>query len=371
MYHPSCRYFDRKKGFYASLHRKVILMSITTAPFGMLADGRTATLYTITNASGASVSLCDFGAHLVSVRVPDKQGKLGDVCLGFESAAAYDQIEYSFFGGTIGRVGNRIARGKFSLNGKDYTLYQNNGGNSLHGGKLGFDRRWWQGAVQGEDTVVFTRVSPDGEENYPGNLTLTVAFTWTEDCALRIAYHAVTDQDTLCNLTNHAYFNLGSTADILDHQVMICADAITEVYDDLIPTGVDAPVEGLPCDLRKPVVIREGIARSAEYPIMITAKGYDFNYPIPGKGLRLCASAYAADTGRMMEVYSTEPCMQFYTGQYMDADGRNGVHYGMHGGFAMETQHHPDAIHHPQFPSVVLKAGDVYETFTEYRFSVK
>jgi len=346
-------------------------MSITVSAFGVLSDGRTAKLYTITNASGATVSLCDFGAHLVSVRVPDQDGRLGDVCLGFESAAAYDQIEYSFFGGTIGRVGNRIAKGEFTLNGKSYTLYQNNGGNSLHGGKLGFDRRWWQGEIVGENQVLFTRVSPDGEENYPGTLNVSVRFTWTDENILRIAYKAESDQDTLCNLTNHAYFNLGNTADILDHQVMVCADTITEVYDDLIPTGVDAPVDGLPCDLRKPTVIRDGLARSAEYPIMITAKGYDFNYPIPGSGMRLCASAYAPDSGRLMEVYSTEPCMQLYTGQYMDADGRGGVHYGVHGGFAMETQHHPDAIHHPQFPSVILKTGEVYETVTEYRFSVK
>ena len=172
-------------------------------------------------------------------------------------------------------------------------------------------------------------------------------------------------------MTNHAYFNLGNSSDILDHQVTVCADTITEVRDDLIPTGVDAPVDHLPCDLRNPTVIRDGLARNAEYPIMISAKGYDFNYPIPGEGLRLCATAYAADTGRLMEVFTTEPCMQLYTGQYMDADGRGSVHYNAHGGFAMETQHHPDAIHHPQFPSVILKAGDTYETVTEYHFSVK
>ena len=346
-------------------------MSIISAPFGTLSDGRAATLYTITNASGASVSVCDFGAHLVSVRVPDKNGVLGDVCLGFESGATYDAIEYSFFGGTIGRVGNRIAKGRFTLNGKDYEIFQNNGGNSLHGGKLGFDRRWWQGEIRGENAVAFTRISPDGEENYPGNLQVEVVYTWTDDCTLRIAYQAQSDQDTLCNLTNHAYFNLGNTADILDHEVMVCADTITEVHDDLIPTGVDAPVDGLPCDLRKPIIIRDGLSRSAEYPIMITAKGYDFNYPIAGSGLRLCAHAYAADTGRLMEVYTTEPCMQLYTGQYMDANGRGGVHYGAHGGFAMETQHHPDAINHPQFPSVILRVGDTYQTVTEYRFSVR
>lgn len=346
-------------------------MSIQITPFGTLGDSREAKLYTIVNASGASVSLCDFGAHLVSVRVPDKNGHIGDVCLGFESAAAYDDIEYSFFGGTIGRVGNRIAGGKFTLNGKEYTLYQNNGGNTLHGGKIGFDRRWWQGAITGENAVTFTRTSPDGEENFPGSMTVSVTYSWDDNCTLRIAYRASTDQDTLCNLTNHAYFNLGSTSDILDHEVMVCADQITEVKEDLIPTGRDVAVDHLPCDLRIPTVIRDGIARSAKYPIMISAKGYDFNYPIPGEGMRLCARAYAPDTGRMMEVYSTEPCMQLYTGQYMDANGRGGVHYGKHGGFAMETQHHPDAIHHETFPSIVLKKGDVYHTQTEYRFSLK
>jgi len=347
------------------------IMSITTSSFGTLPDGRTAQLFTITNKAGASVCLCDFGAHMVSVRVPDKNGNLGDVCLGFESANAYDQVEYSFFGGTIGRVGNRIADGHFELNGKEYTLHRNNGNNCLHGGKLGFDRRWWDGKITADNQVTFTRVSPDGEENFPGNLTVSVMYSWDDNCKLRIEYKAQCDQDTLCNLTNHAYFNLGSSSDILDHQVMVCADTITEVRDDLIPTGTDAPVDHLPCDLRKPVVIHEGLARSAEYPIMITARGYDFNYPIPGEGLRLCASAYAADTGRLMEVFTTEPCMQLYTGQYMDANGRGGMHYGAHGGFAMETQHHPDAIHHPQFPSVILKAGDTYKTVTEYHFSVK
>ena len=346
-------------------------MHIVTAPFGQLADGRTATLYTLINSTGSSVSLCDFGAHLVSVRVPDKNGALGDVCLGFESAAAYNQVEYSFFGGTIGRVGNRIARGHFTLNGKEYTLHQNNGANCLHGGKLGFDRRWWQGEIKGDNQVVFTRISPDGEENFPGNMQVQVAYTWTEDCTLRIAYKAQCDQDTLCNLTNHAYFNLGNTQDILDHVVDVNAAFMTEVEEDLIPTGRDISVEGLPIDLRKGVALRDGLAKSHEYPRMITAKGYDFNYPIVGEGLRYCASAFAPDTGRVMQVYSTEPCMQLYTGQYMDADGRNGVHYGAHGGFAMETQHHPDAIHHPNFPSIVLKAGDAYETVTEYRFSVK
>jgi len=346
-------------------------MRITTRPFGVLSDGRAATLYTMTNASGASASVCDFGAHLVSIRVPDQDGQLGDVCLGFEDAAAYDQIEYSFFGGTIGRVGNRIANGQFSLNGKEYRLYQNNGRNSLHGGKLGFDRRWWQGEIRGENAVAFTRTSPDGEENYPGNLMLEVVYSWTEDNTLRIAYKAVSDQDTLCNLTNHAYFNLGNASDVLDHVVDVHASRITEVVEDLIPTGRDVSVEGLPVDLRNGVVLRDGIAQSAVYPIMITAKGYDFNYPIDGEGLRYCASAKAPDTGRVMKVYTSEPCMQPYPGQYMDANGRNGVHYGAYGGFAMETQHHPDAIHHPQFPSIVLKAGDTYQTVTEYRFSVE
>lgn len=346
-------------------------MSVSVSPFGTLNHGRTAKLYTIQNACGASVSLCDFGAHLVSIRVPDRTGKLADVCLGFDSANAYDNTECSYFGGTIGRVGNRIAGGQFELNGKTYTLYQNNGQNTLHGGKLGFDRRWWQGEILNDNQVLFSRVSPDGEESFPGNMQVSVLFTWTDDNVLRIAYTASCDQDTLCNLTNHAYFNLGNTADILDHEVTVYADRITNVREDLIPTGIDEPVDHLPCDLRQAVVIRAGLARSEEYPRMVTARGYDFNYPINGEGLRLCASAYAADTGRLMEVYTTEPCMQLYTGQYMHVNGRGGVHYGAYGGFAMETQHHPDAIHHAAFPSVILKKGDVYETVTEYHFNVK
>ncbi|MBR5231204.1 MAG: galactose mutarotase [Clostridia bacterium] len=345
-------------------------MHITVSSFGRIGD-REAQLYTLTNTSGASVSLCDFGAHLVSVCVPDKTGCIKDVCLGFDNAAAYDAVEYSFFGGTIGRVGNRIAGGHFTLCGQAHQLYRNNGENTLHGGRLGFDRNWWQGEIKDENTVIFSRISPDGEENFPGRMTVSVAFSWLEDNTLRIEYTAVSDRDTLCNLTNHAYFNLGDTSNILDHTVTVYADRITQVREDLIPTGIDEPVDHLPCDLRKGVVLREGIARSSEYPIMISAKGYDFNYPIRGEGFRLHAEAYAADSGRLMQVYSTEPCMQLYTGQYMDAAGRGGLHYGKHGGFAMETQHHPDAIHHPQFPTTVLKAGDTYHSVTEYRFSLR
>jgi len=345
-------------------------MRITSRAFGQVGR-REAKLYTITNSSGASVSLCDFGAHLVSVCVPDKEGGVGDVCLGFDDASCYDAVEYSFYGGTIGRVGNRIAGGSFDLNGKSYQLYRNNGENTLHGGQLGFDRHWWQGEIKGDDTVIFSRTSPDGEEGFPGTMTVSVAFSWSESNALRIEYTAISDQDTLCNLTNHAYFNLGNTQDILDHRITVHADTVTQVRKDLIPTGIDEPVDHLPCDLRKGVIIREGLARSSEYPIMIDARGYDFNYPICGEGFRLCAEAYAADTGRLMQVYSTEPCMQLYTGQYMDAVGRGGLPYGKHGGFAMETQHHPDAIHHPQFPTTVLKAGDTYRSVTEYRFSLR
>ena len=345
-------------------------MAITVSSFGRIGD-REAKLNTVINSSGASVRLCDFGAHLVSVCVPDRNGCIKDVCLGFDDASCYDAVEYSFYGGTIGRVGNRIANGRFDLNGKSYHLYRNNGKNTLHGGQFGFDRHWWQGEIKGENTVVFSRISPDGEEGFPGAMSVSVAFTWTQKNALRIEYTAFSDQDTPCNLTNHAYFNLGNTRDILDHTITVYADTVTQVREDLIPTGIDEPVDHLPCDLRKGLTVREGLARSSEYPIMVSARGYDFNYPICGEGFRLCAEAYTADSGRLMQVYSTEPCLQLYTGQYMDARGRNGQPYGKHGGFAMETQHHPDAIHHPQFPTTLLKAGDICRSVTEYRFSLK
>ena len=347
-------------------------MSITVSSFGKATDGRSATLYTLTNRRGASVSLCDWGARIVKINVPDKNGVLGNVSLCFDDAAGYAVPDKSYIGATIGRVGNRIGGASFMLNGAEYKISANEGSNTLHGGIYGFDRKWWTAEChEGDeaDLVTMTYVSPHGEEGFPGELSVAVTFGWTDENELTICYRAASDQDTLCNLTNHAYFNLGDTNDILDHTLQICADHITPTDDALIPNGVDIPVTG-PVDLRTPLLIREGLRRSAEYPMMVKKNGYDFNFAVAGEGMRCLAVLHDPASGRVMHVCSTEPCIQLYSGQGFDVQGADGRYYGAYAGLALETQHHPDAIHQPAFPSVILRAGDVYETTTVYRFGI-
>ena len=347
-------------------------MSITLSSFGRASDGREATLYTLENKSGASVSLCDFGARIVSIQVPDRDGRLGEVCIGFDSIAEYDRKGGWSVGAAIGRVGNRIAGAAFTLNGVEYHLPANEGPNCLHGG-IGFDHRWWQAeAHEGEeaDMVTFRYESADGEEGFPGKLAVEITYAWTEKNELCIHYHAVGDQDTLCNLTNHAYFNLGG-ANVVDHVLQLNADKITATDSALIPTGEELDVTGLPVDLRAGLRIGAGFARSAEYPLMVEKNGYDFNFRVPGEGLRLMGVLHCPATGRAMHVCSTEPCIQVYTGQHFNVTGHGGTHYGPWAGVALETQHHPDAIHHPNFPSVVLRAGEEFASETVYSFGVE
>jgi len=348
-------------------------MSITVSPFGIL-NGREAHLYTLENASGAYVTLSDFGARITSINVPDKNGTVANVCLGCDNVNDYNTADGCYLGATIGRYGNRIGGASFDLNGKHYTLFANDNGNTLHGGQTGFDRRFFsaechEGAEA--DLVTFTYDSPDGEEGFPGSLHLEITFAWTDKNELGIVYNAVSDADTIINLTNHAYFNLGNTGDILDHTVCFNADLITEVNDCLIPTGRDIPVDGRPVDLRKGKVIRDGLNESAAFPLMALKRGYDFNFPIAGEGLRLFGTLSSTDTGRVMHVLSTEPAVQVYTGQHFNMDtGHGHTHYGPYAGIALETQHHPDAIHHPAFPSVILKKGEEFSSKTFYSFSV-
>ena len=347
-------------------------MSITLSSFGRASDGREARLYTLENKSGASVSLCDFGARIVSICVPDRQGALADVNIGFDSVAEYDRKGGWSVGAAIGRVGNRIAGAAFTLNGKEYRLPANEGPNCLHGG-IGFDHRWWQGeAHEGTeaDMVTFRYESADGEEGFPGKLDVEITYAWTEKNELCIRYHAVSDQDTLCNLTNHAYFNLGGE-NVTDHVLQLNADKITATDSALIPTGEELDVTGLPVDLRGGLRIGDGFARAAEYPLMAEKNGYDFNFRVPGAGMRLMGTLHCPATGRVMHVCSTEPCIQLYTGQHFDATGHGGVHYGPWAGLALETQHHPDAIHHPNFPSVILPAGKEFVSETVYSFGVE
>ena len=348
-------------------------MSISLSAFGKAADGRVATLYTLKNKSGAYITLCDFGARVVSIYVPDKEGKLGEVSIGFDEVAPYIAHGGPSIGATIGRVGNRIGGARFTLNGKEYSVPMNDGKNSLHGGE-GFHTRWWSAEChekEDADLVTFRYVSADGEEGYPGRMEVEVTYAWTDKNEMCIGYRAISDQDTLCNLTNHAYFNLSGEENVLDHTLQINASLITATDEALIPTGEELDVTGLPVDFRKPLRIRDGMARAAEYPLMVIKNGYDFNFRVDGEGMRVHAILRSPASGRAMHVCSTEPCIQLYTGQHFDTSGHGGKHYTCMAGLALETQHHPDAIHHANFPSVALKAGEEFTSQTVYSFSVE
>ena len=348
-------------------------MSITTSSFGIGPDGREATLFTLKNKSGAYVTLCDYGARIVSIYVPDREGRLADVCVGFDDVARYAAPGGTSVGAVIGRVANRIGGARFTLNGREYSLPANDGPNCLHGG-AGFHTHWWGSQCHEgpeADMVTFRYESADGEQGFPGKMTREATYAWTDECDLCVSYHAVSDQDTLCNLTNHAYFNLSDEENVLDHTLQLNAGRITVTDDALIPTGEERDVTGLPVDLRAPIRLRDGLARSAEYPLMEKKNGYDFNFRIDGEGLRLHAVLASEKSGRVMHVCSTEPCVQLYTGQHFNTTGHGGRPYGPWIGAALETQHHPDAIHHPDFPSVVLKAGEEFQSQTVFSFSVK
>ena len=348
-------------------------MSIVQKPFGVDQIGRQMTLYTMTNKIGASVSVLDFGAHLVSIRVPDRNGAFADVCLGFDTLEEYDQ-KPSFLGATVGRYGNRIGKSRFVLNGVEYTLFPNDGKNSLHGGREGFDKKWWRGQpleAEGEDAVIFTYVAHDGEEGYPGKMHVQVTYAWDDRCRLSIRYLAQSDKDTVVNLTNHAYYNLAGAGDVLGHQLQVHADCVTDVDGELIPTGAFLPVAGTPLDLRAPHKIGEGVERRKECRLIDAVDGYDVNYVLPGEGLREAAVLYDEKSGREMRVMTTEPGMQVYTGQGLNTDGHGGAHYGPYAGVALETQHYPDSPNQPAFPSTTLKAGDTYQSTTVYKFGVR
>ncbi len=350
-------------------------MSITQKPFGIDLIGRQMTLYTMTNRLGASVSVLDFGAHLVSIQVPDRSGKMADVCLGFDSLDDYDQ-KSGYLGATVGRYGNRIARARFTLNGKEYTLFPNNGRNNLHGGREGFDKKWWRGETletEGEDTVLFTYVAHDGEEGFPGKMKVQVSFSFNDDCQLTIRYLALSEADTIVNLTNHAYFNLAGAGkgDILSHTLQIDADCVTDVDQELIPTGEFLTVAGTPLDFNQPMRIGDGIARRAECRLIDEANGYDTNYCLKGEGLRKVAVLKDTESGRTMQVSTTEPGVQIYTGQGLSLTGKGGLSYGAYGGVALETQHYPDSPNQPHFPTTTLKAGETYQSTTIYAFSAE
>ena len=348
-------------------------MSVTKKPFGTDLIGRQMTLYTMTNKVGASVSVLDFGAHIVSIQVPDREGKLADVCLGFDTLKEYDE-KPSYLGSTVGRYGNRIGQSRFTLNGVEYTLFPNDGRNSLHGGREGFDKKWWRGEAleaENEDAVLLTYVAHDGEEGYPGKMRVQVTFAWDDACRLSIRYLAQSDKDTVINLTNHAYYNLAGKGDILNHTLQVNADCVTDVDAELIPTGAYLPVDGTPLDLRVPARIGDGVNRRKECRLIDAVDGYDVNFVLKGEGLKEAAILRDEGSGREMRVLTTEPGIQIYTGQGLNTDGHGGAHYGPYAGVALETQHFPDSPNHPSFPTTTLKAGETYQSTTIYVFSAK
>ena len=346
--------------------------------FGKTPDGKTADLYVLTNKTGTQVSITNFGGIVVSIKVADRQGKLGDVVLGYDSVDGYVK-DSSFLGALIGRYGNRIAHGKFSLGGATYTLAQNNGENSLHGGKKGFNKVLWDArdvSTKDGPALELKYTSKDGEEGYPGELSVTVIYTLTNHNELKIEYTASTNKETVLNLTNHSYFNLTGSGenDILQHRLMLHADRFTPVDAGLIPTGELRGVQGTPFDFREPTAIGSRIAQDDEQ--LKLGKGYDHNYVLSNKkqgSMALAARVAEPTTGRVMEVWTTEPGIQFYTGNFLDGTihGKGGQVYPHRSGICLETQHFPDSPNHPDFPSTVLKPGERYHTRTIYKFSAQ
>lgn len=351
--------------------------TVERASFGTMADGTPVEIHTLMNAHGMEVRLIDYGAAITSIRVPDRHGRFDDVVLGFDSLALYE-TKSPYFGATVGRYANRIARGRFRIDGTTYELPVNDGPNALHGGLRGFDKRVWHPEPFRTDStcgVVFTRVSPDGEEGYPGTLQVKVTYTLTADNALRMDYEATTDKPTIINLTNHAYFNLAGAGngDVLGHVLMIPASRFTPIDSTLIPTGEIRSVDGTPLDFRRPTAIGARI-ESADTQLRL-AGGYDHNWVLehPRDSLALAARVYEPTSGRVLEVYTTEPGVQFYTGNFLDGTitGKQGRRYGRRSALTLETQHYPDSPNHPNFPSTLLRPGETYRSRTVYRFSVK
>ena len=343
--------------------------------FGKLPDGTAVDLYTLTNANGIEAKITNYGGIVVSLKTPDRKGSLSDVVLGYETVDGYVR-KNPFFGSLVGRYGNRIGQAKFSLNGVEYQLARNNGRNHLHGGLVGFDKKAWQ-ARPGKSAdgvgLELTYLSRDGEEGYPGNLSVTVTYTLTNNNGLRIDYLATTDKDTIVNLTNHSYFNLAGEGTILGHQLVLNADRFTPVDSELITTGELRSVKGTALDFLQPHAIGERIDATEEQ--IVFGKGYDHNFVLNHAAgtLGLAASVYEPTTGRAMEVFTTEPGVQFYTGNFLDGSitGKGGRVYHRRSGFCLETQHFPDSPNKPQFPTVVLKKGAEYKSTTVFRFSTR
>lgn len=353
-----------------------MISTISKEAFGQLPDGQQADLYTLTNANGMTVNITNYGGIITKLTAPDKNGQWADVVLGFDSLAPY-LSGHPFFGALVGRYGNRIAKGKFKLNGQEYSLAINNGPNALHGGTKGFDKVIWKATEIKQDSVVGLQLeytSKDMEEGYPGNLTVKVVYTLDNENALTIDYTATTDKPTVVNLTNHSYFNLtGLKRDILDHEVTIASDSIVPVDTTLIPTGKLRAVEGTPFDFRKATKVGAGIDKVEDEQIK-AGGGYDHCWVLKrsGDGLEKFATVKDPESGRVMEVFTTEPGVQFYTGNFLDGKlTGKGATYSKRFGLCLETEHYPDSPNQPQFPTTTLNPGETYKTTTKYKFSAK
>ena len=337
--------------------------------FGATKNGEKARCYVLKYCKGMEAVVSEFGASLLKLYVPDKDGKTQDVVLGYETLEDYENGGDSL-GATVGRVANRIGMAEFELNGKKYELTKNdNGKNTLHGGIDFYNKRMWDVKEEDDTHVVFALVSPDGDQGFPGEVKIEVSYTITEENELKIHYHAIPDQDTLLNMTNHSYFNLSGHASgtAWNAKVWIDADAFTETDAELIPTGTVVPVEGTPMDFRKEKVVEKEIG--ANYTPLKLAGGYDHNWVLNGKGFRKAASAESEETGIKMEVYTDLPGIQFYSGNFLaGSKGKEGAVYEKGYGICFETQYFPDAIHKENFESPITKAGEVYDTTTVYKF---
>lgn len=350
---------------------------VTSERFGQ-ADGQEVVLFTLKNKRGAEARISNYGGIIVSLKIPDRRGKLDDVVLGYDKLEGYLRNNSPFFGAVIGRYGNRIAKGRFTLNGVEYALATNDGANHLHGGIKGFDKVVWDATplpTKAGASVELRYLSRDGEEGYPGNLDVKVVYTLTNNNELEIVYSATTDKDTVVNLTQHSYFNLAGQGNstILNHELTIDADRFTPIDAGLIPTGELRSVKGTPFDFTRSTAIGAHINEADEQ--LKFGKGYDHNWVLNRReeGLRRAARAYEPQTGRVMEVWTTEPGLQFYSGNFLDGTitGKEGKVYGQRFGFCLETQHFPDSPNKPQFPSTVLAKGGRYHTTTLYRFTTQ
>lgn len=352
-------------------------MSIKTEEFGVTKDGRKVTRYTLTNGQGASVSFLDLGAVIQSVIVPDREGKLEDVVLGYDTVSGYESNVPSF-GAPVGRCANRISDGGFTLNGKTYPLEQNDITNCLHGGYLRYNHLMYEAeCMQGTDgdSIAFSRLSPDGEQGFPGNLSLTITYTWNDASDLMIEYHAVCDEDTVLNITNHSYFNIGvggqSAKDVLGLEVQIDSERYTPIGEKRLPTGEICAVQGTAMDFLEFHVLGERIGEDDSETK--TVSGYDHNYILNQKDGEIVYAAAVRDaqSGRIMEVFTDMPGVQLYTAKELEEQGgKGGITYGHFGGVCFETQQYPNGINEPNFPSPILKAGEEFESTTVYRFGV-